>query len=878
MSMPAPASRLGPYELVVAIGKGGMGEVWRARDPRLGRDVAIKVSAQQFSDRFEREARAIAALNHPAICTLYDVGPNYLVMELIEGPTLADRIAEGPIPVEEALAIAKQIAAALEAAHDKGIVHRDLKPANIKLRPDGSVKVLDFGLAKSAIETGELTPDSPTMFSAVGMVIGTAGYMAPEQARGRNVDKRADIWAFGVVLYEMLTGKRLFQGEDLTETLASVVKDNPDLSATPPRVERLLRKCLEKDPNKRLRDISAVEYLLEEKAPEAVPAARKRTNWIPWTLAATLPIVAVAAWLLRPKPPPAPSLLFQIALPGKVGFGGYVSVSPNGRYLVFTGARRQAGPTVINEQNGLWIRDLRTLEWRRLEGTENAGSPFWSPDSRFLAFAASEQLKKIDVTGGPPQIVCTVPGLPVGRGTWNRDGTIVFSGIGRGPLRRVAASGGEPTDVTTVETSRGESYHALPVFLPDGRHFLYLRGGTPDIDGIYTGSLDSTPAQQPKERLIASGYGAEFADGHVFFMRDDTLSAQPFDTGKLRLTGEPVAVAEHVTTRGALGGFSVSPSGLLVYLPGTGAGGKTQTVVFDRTGKIITRFGEPDRDRGAAFSPDGARAAGRDDNENARGDIWLLDFARDVRTRFTFRHEPGSYPVWSPDGTRIAFSGGAALAGGAPLDTIYEKPASGAGAEKELYRKSGEALRPTSWSRDGRFLLYRTTPIATTRGDLWVLPLDGQRKPVLLLGTEANEGFGSFSPDGHWVAYISDESGRSEVYVRPFLAPGNASPSLGDGKWQISKDGAAPAWPPRWRGDARELIFQSVGGDVMAVDLEATGGALRPGVPVRLFGETVGLGMDMTADGKRFLTNILEGQGADGPITALSNWQAELRK
>ena len=451
-----------------------MGEVWKARDPRLNRDVAIKISAQQFTDRFEREARAIAALNHANICTLYDVGPNYLVMELVEGPTLAERIAQGPVPLEEALHIAKQVADALETAHEKGIVHRDLKPANIKIRPARSVKVLDFGLAKSG-EFAELTSDSPTMLTVAGMILGTAGYMAPEQARGEAVDKRADIWAFGVVLDEMLTARRLFEGRTVSDTLAAVIKDEPDWTKVPARVQRLLRACLQKDPRNRLQAMGDWRLLLEENKaePEGATTApsRSRLGMAGWIAAVAM--LAVASLGLgfvhfREKPPVVYPTRFQIPLPDKGDFGTYVALSPDGHKVVFP----TTGP-----EGALWVRDLDSLELRLLPGTQNAIAPFWSPDSRFIGFGVGNQLKKVDVAGGLPQILCESPN-PVGTGAWNREGVIIFGGRGRGPMRRFAEAGGVATDVIALNASQGEIFHALPTFLPDGRHFVYF-GGNP---------------------------------------------------------------------------------------------------------------------------------------------------------------------------------------------------------------------------------------------------------------------------------------------------------------------------------------------------------------------------------------------------------------
>jgi eukaryotic-like serine/threonine-protein kinase len=665
----SPGDKLGPYEILEPIGKGGMGDVYRARDTRLKRDVAVKICNAQFSERFEREARAIAALNHSNICHLYDVGPNYLVMELVEGPTLAERIKEGPIPLEEALAIARQVAAALEAAHDKGITHRDLKPGNIKIRTDGVVKVLDFGLAKMGGTPTAQSEESPTLTmgeTEQGMILGTASYMSPEQAKGKPVDQRSDIYAFGLVLYEMVTGKRLHRGETTTEVLASVIKDEPQWENVPAQLQLLLRRCLEKDPQKRLRHIGDAMALVDERVPAIQPAAAAqpaKKSWLWPSVAAGLVIAAlgIAAWALWPKSAaPARATRFQVTLPEGVQFSQFVSLSPDGHKLVFnaTGA-----------QSGLWIHDLDTLEWRKLAGTENGVSPFWSPDSRFLAFGVANQLKKIEIAGGPPQILCDSPAT-VGSGAWNNEGAIVFGGFGAGPLRRVSAAGGVPVDVTTVDSTRGETFHSLPNFLPDGKHFLYLRFGTPEVAGIYAGSLDAKPFEQSKQRILANQFAARFADGNLFFMREGTLMAQPFDSGKLQLRGEPVPVAEHVATTGAIGIFSVSATGVLAYRAGADEAGSLNWL--SREGTLMDKFGQPGNYYQPALLPDATRVAFRDAGPNDSGDIWLLDFTRGVRTRFTFRQGAGSNPVWSPDGNQIFFSAGSTR------NTIYEKASNGA--------------------------------------------------------------------------------------------------------------------------------------------------------------------------------------------------------
>ncbi len=874
-------TRLGPYEILTPIGEGGMGQVWKARDTRLNRYVAIKTSQKRFSERFEREAQAIAALNHPNICSLYDFatspdGFGYLVMEYVEGKPI-----QGPLPLPQALQYAGQILEALDAAHRKGITHRDLKPGNIMLGQNG-VKVLDFGLAKiehAPAPGGGTSAATQTMpLTGEGSILGTLQYMSPEQIEGQEADARSDIFAFGLVFYELITGKRPFTGKSQASLIASILKEQPaplhELQPlTPPGLENVLRTCLEKDPDKRWQSAREVKHALEWMTQNAAPAVGQtpappaKSSKLAWAAAVVAVLIALglAGWMVWSKAQPsAQTSRFEVAIPENVTFAQYVSVSPDGRKLAFN---------ATGEKGGLWIRDLDALEWRQLPGTENAVSPFWSPDSKYLGFGVQSQLKKIDVAGGPAQTLCEVPAIGVGSGAWNRDGVIIFGGRGAGPLWKVSQAGGVATQVTSVDAARGEAFHALPTFLPDGKHFLYLRNGSAEVIGIYAGSLDAKPAEQSGGRILATSFAASYVNGYLFFMRDNTLMAQPFDAGKLQLTGEPAPVAEHVGTTQAIGVFSVSPSGTLAYRAGAGTG-SYQLTWFDREGKLLSTFGQVRPDQNIYLSPDGTRGVVRDASTASAGDLWTLDFARGVRTRFTFRQSPGSWGVWSPDGSSIAFPAGNLL------DTIYEKAASGAGEEKELLKEPGKIHVPTSWSRDGRFLLYEIANGAKTGDDLWVLPLQGDRKPTLLLGTEFNEFAASFSPDMRWVAYTSTESGRDEVYVRPFVASGPGGvPAFGEGKWQVSKDGGSE---PKWRADRKEIIFQAPpnGTRKMAVDVKENGPALEIGIPQLLFLGPIDYGWDVTSDGKRFLMAVLpQGQqAAQVPITVVLNWPAQLKK
>jgi len=851
----SPGSRLGPYEIVSPIGKGGMGEVWKARDPRLNRDVAIKISAQQFTDRFEREARAIAALNHPNICTLHDVGPNYLVMELVEGPTLAERIAHGPIPMEEALAIAKQIADALEAAHEKGIVHRDLKPANIKIRPDGSVKVLDFGLAKAAGDEAEFASDSPTMLSVAGMILGTAGYMAPEQARGKPVDKRADIWAFGVVLYEMVTSQRLFEGETVSDTLAAVLTREPEWDRVPAKVLRLLRRCLEKDPKRRLRDIGDAMALLDEThaSPDA-PPRRSRLALSLGVLAAasTLAAAVLAIVHVRDQPQPAHPVQFEIPPPGKTVFGNALSVSPDGRQIAFI-AQRQ-----------IWVRSLDSAQPRLLTGIEGAVTALvWSPDSRFLLFSNMLEVKKIGVFGGPPQTICgSCPN--VRGGAWNREGVILLAG--GGGILRITDTGGALTPVVSVTGVQGNLY-----FLRDGRHFLYAWRR-----GIDLGSLDapvsSAPQKQSSQPLLTTDAAAflyapseDEREGHILFQREGALMAQRFDGARLELAGPAVPIAENVGT------FGASSTGVLAYQARNVATGSSQLLWYDRDGKQLGQLGPAANYFNLQLSPDGKTVMVDRSESNSRH-MWAGDLARGVFSRPNPGGSEEVGPCALPDG-RVAFTYSPPGTAG----DLYVSAANGTGAP-EAWVKSENIKHVTQCSPDGRFLIYDEHNGAQMQ-DLWILPVNpparGPRKPIPFLTTSADETAGQFSPDGKWVAYSSDETGRREVYVREF-APDRV-PAVGAGKWLVSTAGGDK---PRWRHDGRELFYLALDRKMTAVPVKLAP-AFEPGIPVPLFDVDVTgfVPYDVSADG-RFLINtpIAASATASSPITVILNWTSLLKK
>jgi eukaryotic-like serine/threonine-protein kinase len=905
----AAGTRLGPYEIVALVGSGGMGEVYRARDAKLGRDVALKVLPEAFArdtervTRFQREAKFLASLNHSNIASIYgfeDSGSTHaLVIELVEGPTLADRIKQGPISTNEALLIAKQICEALEYAHERGIVHRDLKPANVKVTADDAVKVLDFGLAK-ALEGDAASLDistSPTisrLATMQGVLLGTAAYMSPEQAKGKSVDRRADIWAFGCVLYEMLTGQQTFTGETVTDTLAAVIMKDPDWSrlpaTTPIRVRVLLQRCLQKDPKQRLRDIGDARISLDEVlsgAPDPALAGASQAAaplWrraLPWAVATVFVLTtALLAFIhFREKPTASAELtLLEIPLPENTtpDLAGPFALSPDGRQLAFI----VLGSDGVSQ---LWVRPLDSIEARPLPGGESsAGIPpfFWSPDSRFIAFDSGGKLEKIDISGGPPQTLCTIGGRAVG-GTWNRDGVIIFS-MPPGTLMRVSADGGPATPLTTLDSSRREISDGGPYFLPDGRHFLYSRVSTmPEYNGTYIGSLDANPGEQDSKRLLADS-GVTYAPssdpnvGHLLFIRDGALIAQPFDAGRLELTGEPIAMSE----RASISGFSAGGTGVLVYRTGVAINSNPNGIIqgqltwFDREGKSLGTLADSGLYGSLALSPDGKRVAfERVDPQAQNRNIWLYDIARGVATRFTFDQFFDTDPVWSPDGSRVAFNS----IRGTPLD-LYAKASNFAGQD-QLLLKSGDYKFPTSWSRDGRFLLYWTLGPPTR---IWALPLGGgaaDRQPIPVSSSQFNEAMGCFSPDGRWIAYQSDESGKKEIYVQPFDASSAAkSPAAGApgvGKWMVSNGGGGS---PLWRGDGKELFYLSSDGMATAVELNATG-AFQAGVPKPLFRVPAGLVYwDVTPDGKRFLLAAPSSTGARPFFTVVLNWQSGLKK
>jgi len=831
---------LSHYRLVEKIGEGGMGVVWKAEDMKLGRQVAIKILPVIFANdtermaRFSREAQVLAALNHPHVAAIYGLeeqGPlRGLVLELVDGETLADRIARGPLTVDESLRLAAQIAEAMEAAHETGTVHRDLKPANVKITEKGSVKVLDFGLAKALIGDPAASPNttqSPTITASptqAGIILGTASYMSPEQARGRNVDRRSDVWSFGVILFEMLTGQRLFAGETITDVLAAVVRAEPDWeklpAPTPPAVRRLLRRCLSKDPGRRLRDFGDVLLEIREaddeppagtEVPAALPAARRsvlRRFAGPAAALILAAATAVGGWMLAGSSSEEPNLTASILPPEGTRFElslstpGAPVLSPDGAMLAFTAADDQG-------ERAIYVRPLASREAYRLTGTENSQYPFWSPDSRYLGFFTQPEgkLKKIPVSGGPPIALCDAEN---GKGgAWSSDGTIVFTPAAHTPLFKVRETGGVPTPLTELDTAAKEDTHRHPFFLPGGRRLLFFihRAGTDAeaADRIAAVGVDGGPITP----IMNGSYGATYASGHLLFVRDGTLMAQPFDPESLALSGEPVPLAEHVgTLAGAYKAvFTASSDGRLAFVANVG-GASRNLMRIDRTGAQRQSFGTEGDLTEISLSPDGTRAAlSIGDPVSGRWDIWIQDLGRDLRTRLTLEPGDESSPVWSPDGKRIYYSS-------EPAGNIKVKNTDGSG-EAEVAVEWDRTIDPSSVSPDGKWLVAQSSS-PETNNDIWSLPLQGGGNAERIVGSRFVDVDGKISPDGRWMVYMSMESGRAEIYLTTF-------PKV-ESKWQVSASGGEN---PLWSHHGRKVVYQDLRGMITEVPV-----AFREGVPV----------------------------------------------
>ncbi|MDZ4803240.1 MAG: protein kinase [Candidatus Eisenbacteria bacterium] len=908
-----PGARLGPYEIIAPLGAGGMGEVYRARDTRLGRDVAVKVLPQHLSadadirTRFEREAKTVSSLNHPHICTLHDVGRegeiDYLVMELIEGETLAERLTKGPLSTPEVLRLGGQIADALDRAHRAGVIHRDLKPGNVMLTKAGAgafnAKLMDFGLARATDQAGRSgggtlaggsggtfgatgpndltlaaltqTPTVAQPLTAQGTIVGTFQYMSPEQLEGKESDARADLWAFGCVLYEMITGTRPFHGTSQASLIAAILERTPApmsslVPLTPPPLERVVRQCLAKDRDDRWQtaaDLRRELKWIEEGGSQAgTPAAigarprgRARMSWV--VPLAALAVGAVGALIgsriLMPLAPARP-VRFSVGPPGSLtneGGPANAIISPDGRFLAMATADTSDGRT-------LWIRALDQLDPRQLPGTEGAFYPFWSPDSRSIGFFADGKLKRINLDGGRPQILCDAI---TGRGgSWGSNGDILFSPSSQSPLLRVSETGGEATPVTTLDAGKNEIAHRWPCFLPDGRRFLYLSLPIRDNQfDTFLGSLDGKPG-----RLVTRADGGVVlaTPGFLLLNRNETLLALKFDVGRAATVGEPISLGDVPDAGGNLGEPNVSASndGVLAWL--RVAPPNNRVARLDRSGRSAAIPGMiPGPYYELSVSPDGSRGLLSRFDPESNIDMWLIDLVRGTTTRFT--SDPGIewyFPAWSPDGRRVAYGSNR----NGPYD-IYARPVLGSGREELLYASETLKKWPTSWSPDGGTIVFDTND-PTTGEDIWALSLAGERKAAPWLDSRFNENGGIISPDGTWIGYVSDESGRDEIYVQPFPTPG--------ARVQVSTDGGVDL---NWHPDGHELYYRTPGDVIMAARVEAAADEFRASIPRVLFQLPSDLG-SVEFNGEWGFGLLPVGTQNPETITTILNWTTLLEK
>jgi serine/threonine protein kinase len=875
----APGTKLGPYEIGAPLGAGGMGEVYRARDTRLDRSVAVKILPASLSSdpvrkqRFEREAKAISSLNHPHICVLHDVGHqdgiDFLVMECVEGETLAKRLEKGPLPLEQVLKIGAQVADALDKAHRSGVIHRDLKPANIMLTQSGA-KLLDFGLAKPAsapASAATLTAANSAPMTEEGTIVGTFQYMSPEQVEGKDLDGRSDIFSLGGVLYEMVTGKRAFEGRSQLSVASAILEKEPAPIAaikplTPPALDHSIRRCLAKDPDERwqtARDLALeLKWSAESGSHPGVPASvfpkRRTLDPLGWLLAAlfllALCSVGAAWWFHAHQTPPASFFHSSVALAAND-----LALSPDGRFLALVAYSDQANKYVI------WTHELGSRNATALSGTEDASHPFWSPDSRSIGFFANGKLKRVDITGGSAQILCEAPN---GRGgAWNPEGVILFTPDFFTGLSQVSSAGGTPNEVTHPDFSRYESSHRWPVFLPDGRHFLYLAAnfaGRFDKNEIFLGSLDSTE----KRPILSASANVSYADpGYLLYMRDNTLVAQKFDPRTFLLSGETHSLSDEVQyfPQTDLALFGVAGKSTLIVQSGKGAD-KSQLTWFDRTGRPAGAIGSPGGFANPSISPDGRRVAfEQTDRDGRHVDIWIHELANNSTLRFTFGSSLNEIPIWSPDGKRIAYGSSQKL-----NFNLYQKNADGSGSEEQITDFGNMQTGIWDWSRDGKFLLVRKDV------ELWYLSAaDHQAKPFLQPKWIVRNA--QLSPDGKWVAYASNENGSWEVYVSPFPNPNS--------RWQVSRGGGEP----RWRRDGKELFYLAADGKLMSVPVK-TAATFEAGSPVALFQTHMRqpisaqdlFSYDVAADGQKFLINTKVDEPNAAPLSIILNWASDMEK
>jgi eukaryotic-like serine/threonine-protein kinase len=889
-------TRLGPYEILAPLGAGGMGEVYRARDGRLERVVAVKVLPKHMStsaevrQRFDREAKTISQLSHPHICAIHDVGRDgdvdYLVMELLEGDTLSERLAKGPLSLEQTLRYGQEIADALDKAHRQGIVHRDLKPGNVMLTKTG-VKLLDFGLAKAMAPTPQSSLTAlPTQqgLTQEGTILGTFQYMAPEQLEGKEADARTDIWALGCVLYEMSTGRKAFSASSQASLITAIMSSDPaPISSvqpmSPPALDRVVKTCLAKDPEDRWQSAADIKRELQwvgegsqaeaSAYPRRASRGRERLAWIAFALAAAAALIAGFPQLRR-KPESGRVFRSSILPPEKAQFafqGSPPALSPDGRRIVF-----RAGPP--NARGRLWVRSFEASDAQPLPDTEGGFEPFWSPDSRFVGFFADGKLKRIDVSGGTLLTLADAPN-PRG-GTWSRESVILFV-PSFGPIHRIPDSGGASSPVTRVDEDRGDIGHLWPIFLPDGRHFLYMRylGYGEDKAnpyGLILGSLDSKEEKQVL-RVRANVAYAPASDrssaGHLLYLQARVLVARPFDARRLEFSGEAFPIAEQVQLFGAQSTavISASANGLLAYQHGDG-GELSELAWFDRAGKRLESLGEPANYSHPRLSHDGRRlAVVVSDRNSADTDLWLYDLSRRAKSRFTFGPAVNIFPVWSPDDTRIVYASNRQ-----GTHALYQRLTSGAGGDELLLDSKTSYRWPTDWSPQGHIAFQSRDMKARMTVDVGFVSGGADRKAVTLLGTAFDERSPQFSPDGRWLAYASDESGSFEVYVQPFPGPGR--------KWQVSIGGGAY---PRWKPDGKEIFFLKLPEKMlMAVEVKP-GPTFEVGEPRALFQTQIksidfGTQYDVSPDGSRFLINTLIDPGKSEALTIVQNWQAGLKK